>query len=103
MRELKKNIIDFMTEIRIKDYWNSVLWNQIYSELCIRVDEWKVTGTVPKSIVPFIADLVSELSGGNRFVDDATAAEIENGEIAILQLLYQLYDEDDDIIFNDEF
>ena len=99
MLELKKNIIDFLTELRMDDNWNSSLWDKIYSELCMRTEEWKIAGSVPNGMMPYIADLISGLAGGSRFVDDETAIKMEDGEMAVLELLFQLYDKEDDGIF----
>ncbi|MBQ8133076.1 MAG: hypothetical protein IJ192_01485 [Clostridia bacterium] len=95
MTKLKKNMLDFMTELRMDDRWNDDLWNRINSGLSEKATEWKLTGSVPKDIVPYIGDLISGLAGGSRFVEEETAMKMEDGEIAILQILYQLYDDED--------
>lgn len=94
MSELKGMIVDLLSELRMNSRWNEELWKKIYNSLQENIGVWKKEGYVPKSIVPYLLDMTSALSGGNRFADDATLEKMFEAEMEILEAFYELYDED---------
>lgn len=92
MQCLKSMILNFLTEIRTDNRFNNELWEQILSNVNCSIKLWKDSGAVPKDIVPYFLDLVSFLSGGSRFVDEDTLIKMEEADIRIREIFYDLCD-----------
>lgn len=96
MKQLKKDILDLITTIHADGRFDDEVWARICSTIESASDEWKKTGNVPCSVVPFLIDLASELSGGSRFVDDETAEKTEDASIYLnTKLMPPLLTEED--------
>lgn len=97
-KELKKMIIDFLVELRQDSHFNSALWETMIELFRVEAKKWNDKGSVPMSMVPYMMDLASQLSGGNRFADPVTSTRMEDAEMELLDLFYGLYDEEDNEI-----
>lgn len=93
--EAKKKILDFLVELQMEFTFNDVLWNEIKDYFKQNMKDWKQAGAVPKGIVPYVMDLISALSGGSRFVDEAVLEKMFDEEMELLTIFYDLYDEED--------
>ncbi|MBR1824514.1 MAG: hypothetical protein IJ779_09830 [Ruminococcus sp.] len=96
MNELKKDILDLITLIRTDGAFDEEIWKRICESIERFSAEWKETGSVPCSFLPYLIDLASDLAGGSRFVDEKTAEKIEDASIYLCtELMPPLLSEED--------
>ena len=96
MYELKKDILDLVTLIRTDGSFDDGIWARICRTITDLTSEWKESGAVPSSLVPYLTDLASQLAGGSRYVDDETAEKIEDASIFLSEeLMPPLLSEED--------
>lgn len=96
MNELKKDILDLITAVRCDNRFDDEIWKRIRESIERFSAEWKETGSVPCSLVPFLIDLASHLAGGSRYVDDETDEKIEDASIYLSEeLMPPLLSEED--------
>lgn len=75
------------------NYFDTNLYNQILMELKKNIPIWKENKSVPCEYVIDIMDLLSQLDGNNRFLDEKTSIAIEDANLEIMDLLYNLIKE----------
>ena len=96
MKQLKKDILDLITAIHTDGRFDDETWARICRNIAALTNEWKESGAVPSSLVPFLTDLASQLAGGSRYVDDETAEKIEDASIYLSEeLMTPLLTEED--------
>lgn len=94
MNKLLQNLmLDLSVKLRMDDYFDINLYNQIVMELKKNIPIWRENKSVPCEYVICIMDLLSQLDGNNRFLDKKTSIAVEDANLEIMDLLYDLIKE----------
>ena len=84
-KEFKKMVIDLLVELRQDNHFNLELWETMMESLRELSGKWNEQGCIPMSIVPYMMDLVSQLSSGNRFVDEKTVKLLKIFTVSLMK------------------
>lgn len=87
---LQSLMLDVAVKLRMDDYFDTTLYNQIVEELKKDVPTWKDNGFIPCGDVITIIDLLDILDGNNRFLDEKTSIMVEDANLYIKELLYDI-------------
>ena len=93
IHNFSKLLYDLLIKLRMDDYFDTNLYNQIVMELKKNIPIWKENKSVPCEYVIYIMDLLSQLDGTNRFLDEKTSIAVYDANLEIMDLLYDLIKE----------
>ena len=90
---LYKMVMEFFLQLRSNNRFDAPLYNEIYQQLSVLVEEWKTQNSIPKLAFVTCAYLVDTLAAGSRFLSNEDCIKVEDASIAINELIASLDDQ----------
>ncbi|MBQ8349451.1 MAG: hypothetical protein IJY19_07410 [Ruminococcus sp.] len=82
--------LDFITSLRCENFFDKNLFNDLKAVLLKLISIWETEKKIPIKAVPCLCDLVSQLSGGSRFLSESDAVLTEDAGLEILDMMHSL-------------
>lgn len=83
-------VMDFMVKLRTENIFDDELYDHLYRQLELFVEEWRNQENIPKSAFISCIYLTDFLAGGSRFLSEEDGEKVEDACNAVNELLTSL-------------
>ena len=77
----------FLVTLRCENRFDDGLYGRIIHIIRTLADCWRGQEMIPRKALPGLCCLLSELSGGNRFLSEEDALKVEDAGLEVLKVL----------------
>lgn len=79
-----------LVELRCNSTFNEQIFTDVTDYLNKHLSEWKANGSIPVADAVALFNLIDELAGGSKFLNEETALRIEDAALEIQEIISEL-------------